>query len=98
MTAARAMRFAAARVTIAIAIALLASADDRILAAEPTEIFDAHLHYNWEPQPYYRLDEVLALLGGLWRHHGWLPRMAGAIAAESGRTNRSRQCAGVIRG
>jgi hypothetical protein len=46
----------------AIAIALLAAADDRIVAAEPIEIFDAHLHYNWEPQPYYRLDEVLALL------------------------------------
>jgi Amidohydrolase len=57
-----AMRFAAARVTIVIAIALLAAADDRIVAAEPIEIFDAHLHYNWEPQPYYRLDEVLALL------------------------------------
>jgi Amidohydrolase len=25
------------------------------------EIFDAHLHYNWEPTPYYTLDEVLAL-------------------------------------
>ncbi|GGF89826.1 hypothetical protein GCM10007301_57180 [Azorhizobium oxalatiphilum] len=25
-------------------------------------IFDAHLHYNWEPKPYYALDEVLALL------------------------------------
>jgi hypothetical protein len=62
MTAAGAMRFAAGRVAIVIAIALLAAADDRIVAAEPIEIFDAHLHYNWEPQPYYRLDEVLALL------------------------------------
>jgi hypothetical protein len=62
MTAARAMRFAAGRVAIVTAIALLAAADDRIVAAEPIEIFDAHLHYNWEPQPYYRLDEVLALL------------------------------------
>ena len=61
MTAARAMRFAAGRVAIVIAIAMLAAADDRIVAAEPVEIFDAHLHYNWEPQPYYRLDEVLAL-------------------------------------
>ncbi len=26
------------------------------------EIFDAHLHYNWEPKPYYSVDEVLALL------------------------------------
>ncbi|MBO4222657.1 amidohydrolase family protein [Bradyrhizobium neotropicale] len=30
-------------------------------AAEPIEIFDAHLHYNWEPTPTYKLDEVLAL-------------------------------------
>jgi hypothetical protein len=30
-------------------------------AAEPIEIFDAHLHYNWEPKPYYQPDEVLAL-------------------------------------
>jgi hypothetical protein len=28
---------------------------------EPIEIFDAHLHYNWEPKPYYQVDEVLAL-------------------------------------
>lgn len=27
----------------------------------PIEIFDAHLHYNWEPKPYLQLDEVLAL-------------------------------------
>jgi hypothetical protein len=32
-----------------------ARADDRI------EIFDAHLHYNWEPTAYYTLDKVLAL-------------------------------------
>jgi len=62
MNAARAMRFAAGRVAIVTAIVLLAAAGDRIVAAEPIEIFDAHLHYNWEPQPYYRLDEVLALL------------------------------------
>jgi hypothetical protein len=62
MTAGTAMRFAGARGIVVIAIALLAAADDRIAAAEPLEIFDAHLHYNWEPQPYYRLEEVLALL------------------------------------
>lgn len=28
-------------------------ADDRI------EIFDAHLHYNWEPKPYFKIEEVL---------------------------------------
>jgi hypothetical protein len=30
-------------------------------ASEPIEIFDAHLHYNWEPKPYFQPDEVLAL-------------------------------------
>lgn len=30
-------------------------------AQEPIEIFDAHLHYNWEPKPYLPLAEVLAL-------------------------------------
>jgi hypothetical protein len=30
-------------------------ADDRI------EIFDAHLHYNWEPTPLYSLEKVLSL-------------------------------------
>lgn len=30
-------------------------------AGEAIEIFDAHLHYNWEPRPYLPLEEVLAL-------------------------------------
>ena len=30
-------------------------------AQQTIEIFDAHLHYNWEPTPYYSVDEVLAL-------------------------------------
>ena len=42
-----------------VVLALLAAAPAR--AAEPIEIFDAHLHYNWEPKPYYQPDEVLAL-------------------------------------
>jgi Amidohydrolase len=41
-------------------------------AQEPIEIFDAHLHYNWEPRPFYTLDEVLAL----FRKH----RVTGIIA------------------
>lgn len=41
-------------------------------AQEPIEIFDAHLHYNWEPKPFYALDEVLAL----FRKH----RVTGIIA------------------
>lgn len=47
------------RVLIA-AVALLAAAPVRA-SEEPIEIFDAHLHYNWEPKPYYQVDEVLAL-------------------------------------
>lgn len=30
-------------------------------AQEPIEIFDAHLHYNWEPKPHFELAEVLSL-------------------------------------
>jgi hypothetical protein len=40
---------------LAILMAGPAAADDRL------EIFDAHLHYNWEPVPYLPLDKVLAL-------------------------------------
>lgn len=32
-----------------------------VAADEPIEIFDAHMHYNWEPKPYYSVDEVLAV-------------------------------------
>jgi hypothetical protein len=42
-------------------VACLLAVNDRAIADEPIEIFDAHLHYNWEPKPYYQLDEVLAL-------------------------------------
>src|SRR6185295_12776756 len=41
-----------------IAVALFAG---HVRAAEPVEIFDAHMHYNWEPKPTYQPDEVLAL-------------------------------------
>lgn len=30
-------------------------------AEQPIEIFDAHMHYNWEPTPFYQPAEVLAL-------------------------------------
>lgn len=40
---------------------LLIFAPTRTRAAEPIEIFDAHLHYNWEPKPALALDDVLAL-------------------------------------
>jgi hypothetical protein len=54
----RATRFALGCVML---VAVASSAAPRVQAAEPIEIFDAHLHYNWEPKPYYQLDEVLAL-------------------------------------
>jgi hypothetical protein len=45
-----------------LAVMLSAAAGNGAAAAEePIEIFDAHLHYNWEPKPFYQLDEVLAL-------------------------------------
>ena len=56
----RAKRFAG-WLAIPLALGWLAGAGDRAAAAEPIEIFDAHLHYNWEPKPYYQPDEVLAL-------------------------------------
>lgn len=31
------------------------------LAAEPLPLFDAHLHYNWEPTPHLTLEQVLTL-------------------------------------
>src|ERR1700759_450921 len=46
---------------IPIALGCLAGVSDPVAAAEPIEVFDAHLHYNWEPKPYYQPDEVLAL-------------------------------------
>jgi Amidohydrolase len=46
---------------IPLAIGWFAGTSVRAVAAEPIEIFDAHLHYNWEPKPYYQPDEVLAL-------------------------------------
>jgi hypothetical protein len=46
---------------IALGIAVLCATSPRTGAAEPIEIFDAHLHYNWEPKPYLPLADVLAL-------------------------------------
>ena len=44
-------------VLLAIATAPVARAAD----PAPLPIFDAHLHYNWEPAPYYPLEKVLSL-------------------------------------
>lgn len=52
----RALRIAAALMTVF--VSLPAAADT------PYEgpIFDAHLHYNWEPTPHYNVEQVFALL------------------------------------
>jgi Amidohydrolase len=43
-----------------VAVTLIAAAAPLGAAAQPTlKIFDAHLHYNQEPNPYYPLDRVL---------------------------------------
>jgi hypothetical protein len=44
----RAMRSAARNVAILIALAFVAAASGPASADESIEIFDAHLHYNWE--------------------------------------------------
>jgi hypothetical protein len=48
-------------IAILTAVMLSGAAGNCAAAEEPIEIFDAHLHYNWEPKPFYQLDEVLAL-------------------------------------
>lgn len=60
MGVARAMKSAARYAAILFATAAW-TGGDAASAQQPIEIFDAHLHYNWEPKPYYQLDEVLAL-------------------------------------
>lgn len=45
----------------AIAVVVLFAAAPARAAEQPIEIFDAHLHYNWEPTPLYDVDQVLAL-------------------------------------
>lgn len=50
------------RVLIAALIAVCASSSAMAQTAPPPlKIFDAHLHYNWEPKPLYPLEEVLAI-------------------------------------
>lgn len=43
------------------AILIAAIPNVAFTAEEPIEIFDAHMHYNWEPKPYYSVEEVLAV-------------------------------------
>lgn len=47
--------------TLVAGILMLVAAAPTVDAADPIEIFDAHLHYNWEPKPYFQIEEVLAL-------------------------------------
>ena len=51
----------AGRLALALLLAIAAAPAAR--AADPASlpIFDAHLHYNWEPVPHFPLDKVLAL-------------------------------------
>ena len=49
-------------VTIVLGALFSVATAPHVCAAEPIEIFDAHLHYNWEPKPNLPLDGVLALL------------------------------------
>jgi len=56
------MRHYLGRIATFAVLLLIAASGGSAVADEPIEIFDAHLHYNWEPTPYYQPDEVLALL------------------------------------
>ena len=55
------MRLSFRHIAPVLAAITLLAAEGPALADEPIEIFDAHLHYNWEPKPFYQPDEVLAL-------------------------------------
>ena len=61
MLSRRVLRAAAGCLAILMALAWSAATIPQAKADEPIEIFDAHMHYNWEPKPYYAVDEVLAL-------------------------------------
>jgi hypothetical protein len=54
-------RIVAAAGAALVAVAVLAGGRARVNAQASLEIFDAHLHYNWEPSAYLKLDDVLAL-------------------------------------
>jgi hypothetical protein len=46
---------------LAFSLLTVAVAPRAIAQDQPIEIFDAHLHYNWEPKPYFTLPQVLQL-------------------------------------
>lgn len=53
--------YRAAMALFAMALTIFAATGPEADAAEPLPIFDAHLHYNWEPRPHVPLDKVLEL-------------------------------------
>ncbi|XIA62970.1 amidohydrolase family protein [Bradyrhizobium sp. TZ2] len=61
MISGRAIVSAWRSVAFTVALACAVGAIYPVKADEPIEIFDAHMHYNWEPKPLYSVDEVLAL-------------------------------------
>lgn len=57
----RGILHALATLPLAAAVAFAHAAGPGAAAGETLPIFDAHLHYNWEPAPHYPLEKVLAL-------------------------------------
>lgn len=61
MTARTAPTYLRGILALLVGTIILSGACPRARAAEPIEIFDAHLHYNWEPKPYLPIADVLTL-------------------------------------
>ncbi len=59
--AAQRSKFSRALAVSLVCCAALIAATHAAKAEQSIPIFDAHLHYNWEPAPHFKLDEVLAL-------------------------------------
>ncbi len=54
-------RLRAGRAVLTLLLAIAAATVARAADPAALPIFDAHLHYNWEPAPHFPLDKVLAL-------------------------------------
>lgn len=50
-----------ARIGLTLLLAIAAAPAARAADRPALPLFDAHLHYNWEPTPHFSLDKVLAL-------------------------------------
>ena len=57
------MRHGAGALALAIALMLAGAAGTQAQekAQERLELFDAHMHWNQEPDPYYSLEQILAV-------------------------------------